>query len=73
MGHNLGSYQGCTKYIPSHMRPFLFEYNISVCFILALEEVRGHEFWAQLKMFIITFDLLAFILNNETVSGEMRS
>ena len=72
-GHNLGSYQGCTKYVPSHMRPFLFEYLISLCSIFTLEEVKGHEFWTHLKMCVITFDLLPFILNNGTVSGEMRS
>ena len=73
MGHNLWSYQGCTKYVPSHMRPFLFEYHISLCSILAHKEVRGHVFWTYLKMCVLTFDLRAFILYNGTVSGEMRS
>ena len=73
MGHNLRSYQGYTKYVPSHVRPFLFGYHIFLCSIFALKEVRGHEFWTHLKMYVITFDLLPFILNNETVSGEMSS
>ena len=54
------------------MRPFLFGCHISLCSIFALEEVRGHEFWTHLKMFMITFDLLPLILNNGTVNGEMR-
>ena len=73
MGHNLGSYQGFTQYVLSHMRPFLFGYHVSFCSIFGFKEVRGHEFWRHLKMCMITFDLLAFILNNGTVSGGMRS
>ena len=73
MGHNLGSNEGCTQYVPSHMRPFLFECHISFCYFFVVKEMRGHEFWRHLKMCIITFDLLPFILNNGTVSGEMRS
>ena len=65
-GHSLGSYEGFIQYVLSHMRPFLFGYHISLCSIFALE-VGGH-----LKL-CITFDLLAFILNNGTVSGQMRS
>ena len=41
--HNLGSYEGVTQYVRSHMRPFLFGYHISFCSIVAVEEVRGHE------------------------------
>ena len=70
---NPGSYESFTQYVLSHMRPFLFGYHISLCYIFALEEVRGHEFWMHLKMFILIFDLLPFIMNNETVDGEMRS
>ena len=73
MSHNLGSYECFTQYVLSDMRPFLFGYHISLCNFFALEEVRGHYFWAHLKMFIITFDLLPFLLNNETVDGKMRS
>ena len=73
MGHNLGLHEGCTQYVQIHMRPFLFECHISLCYIFVVEEVRGHEFWRHLKMCIVTFDLLPFILNNGTVSGEMRS
>ena len=73
MGHNLGSYQGCAKYVPSDMRSCLFEYHISLCSIFALKEVLGHYFWAHLKMFIVIFDLLVCILNNGTVNGKMRS
>ena len=70
---NLESYEGFTQYVLSHIRPFLFEYHISFCYIFALEEVRGHEFWTCLKMCILIFDLLPFILNNRTVNGEMGS
>ena len=73
MCNNLGSYEGCAQYVLSHMRPFLFECHISFCYIFAVEEVRGHEFRRHLKMCIVTFDLLAFTLNNGTVSGQMRS
>ena len=71
--HNLGSYEGVTQYVPSHMRPFLFGYHIFFCSIFAVEEVRGHEFWTHLKMCALIFDLLPLILNNGTVNGEMRS
>ena len=73
MDHNLGSYDCFTQYVPSDMRPFLFGYNISLWYFFPLVEVRGHYLWAHLKMFIITFDLLPFVLNNETVNGEMSS
>ena len=55
------------------MRPFLFGYRISFFSIFAVEEVRGHEFWAHLKMCALIFDLLPLILNNGTVNGEMRT
>ena len=71
--HDLGSYEGFIQFVPSHMRPFLFGYHIILCCIFALKEVRDRKFWTHLKMCVITFDLLAFILNNGTVSGEMRS
>ena len=70
---NLGSNESFTQHVLSHMRPFLFGYHISLCYIFALEEVRGHEFCMHLKMFILIFDLLPFMVNNETVDGEMRS
>ena len=72
-GHNMGSHEIFTQYVLSHMRPFLFGYHISLCYIFELKEVRGHEFWMHLKMFILIFNLLLFILNNETVDCEMRS
>ena len=72
-GHNLRSHEIFTQYILSHMRTFLFGYHISLCYIFGLKEVRGCEFWMHLKMFILIFDLLLFILNNETVDCEMRS
>ena len=71
--HNLESYEDFTQYVLSDMRPFLSECHISFYYYFLLEEMRGHEFWAHLKMFIIIFDLLAYILNNGTVNGEMRS
>ena len=72
-GHNAGSYEGFTQYVLSHRRPFLFGYHISLCYIFAVEEVRGHEFWTHLKMCVLIFDLLQFILNSGTVNDEMRS
>ena len=71
--HNLGSHESFTQYVLSHMRPFLFGYHISLCYNFELEEVRGHDFMMPLKMFILIFDQLLFILNNETVDCEMRS
>ena len=71
--HNLGSYEGFTQYVVSHMRPFLFGYHISFCYLFALKLVSGHDFWTHLKMCVIIFDLLPLILNNEIVSVEMRS
>ena len=72
-GHYEGSYESFTQYVLSHRRPFLFGCHISFCFIFALKEVRGHEFWTHLKMCVLIFDLLPLILNNGTVNGEMRS
>ena len=72
-GHNLGSNECFAQYVLSHRRPFLFECHISFCYIFAVGEVRGHEFWRHLKMCVTTFDLLQFILSNGIVSGEMRS
>ena len=69
--HNLRSYEGFTQYVRSHMRPFLFGYHISFCWIFALKVVRGYEFWTHLKMYVITFDLLPLTLNNGTGNGEM--
>ena len=73
IGHNLGSYEGFTQYVLSHMRPFLFGYHISFCCNFTLKLVRGHNFWTHLKMCTITFDLLSSILNNGTVNCEMGS
>ena len=73
MCHNEGSYQGCTQYVLSHMRPSLFGCHISLSSIFAFKEVRSHEFWRHLKMYRRIFDLLPLILNSGTVSGEMRS
>ena len=71
--YNLESYQDFAQYVPSHITPFLFGCHILFCYIFAVEEVRGHEFWTHLKMCIPRFDLLPFILNNGIVNGEMRS
>ena len=62
-----------TQYAPSHMRPFLFECHISLCYIFAVEEVRGHDFWTHLKMCVEIFDLLPLLWNSGTVNGKMRS
>ena len=70
---NLESYKGFTRYVPSHMRPFLFGCHIFFCDFFFLKEVRGYYFWPHLKTFIVIFDLLPVILNNGTVNGEMRS
>ena len=50
IGHDLGSYEGCVRYVPSHMRPFLFGCHISFCCFFALEVMRGHDFLTHLKM-----------------------
>ena len=71
--YNRGSYDCFTQYFPSHMIPFLFGYHISFCYIFAVKEARGHEFWTHLKMCVQIFDLLPFLLKNETVDGKMRS
>ena len=72
-GHNLGSYEDFTQYVPSHTRPFLFGYHISFCYFFALEVVRGHDFWKHPKMCWRIFDPLTKMLNNGTVSGKMGS
>ena len=72
-GDTIWSHDGFTQYDLSHIRPFLFGYHTSFCYIFAVKEVRGHEFWAHLKMFIVIFDLLPFMLNNGAGNGEMRS
>ena len=72
-GHDLGSYEGFTQYVLSHMKPFLFGCHISFCYFFALEVMRGHNFWTHLKMCIVIFDLLSPILENRAVSGEMGS
>ena len=70
---NLGSYEGFTWYVPSHMRPFLFGYHVSFCYFFALEVVRGHDFWPHLEMCQEQSDLLLLIFNNGTMSGEKGS
>ena len=71
--HNLEPYECFTQNVLSHMRSFLFRDHISFCCFFALKQVRHHNFWTHLKMCIVIFDLLPLILNNVTVSGEMRS
>ena len=73
IGHNLGSYEGFTLYVPSNMRPFLFECHISFCYFFALEVVRGHNFWTHLETCMELSDLLLLTLTNGTVCDEMRS
>ena len=70
---NVGSYGDFTWYVSSHMRPFLFGCHISFCCFLALELVRGHDFWTHLQTCPELVDLLPPILDNGTVSGEMGS
>ena len=72
-GHNLGSYESFTQYVPSHMRQFLFGYHISFCYFFALKVVRGHDFWTHLKICTELVDLFPPILDNGTVNGEMGS
>ena len=72
-GHNLGSYEGFTLYVPSNMRPFLFECHISFCYFFALEVVRDHNFWTHLETCTELFDLLLLTLTNGTVCDKMRS
>ena len=74
MGHNAMSHESFTQYVLTHTRPCLFGCDISFCSIFAHEEVRGHdECLTHLKMCMTTFDLLAFILNNGSVGGGVRS
>ena len=73
IGHDMGSYEGFTQYVPNHIRPFLFGCHISFCYFFALEMVRGHDFWTHLKMCVARFDPLPLILENGTVSDEMGS
>ena len=73
IGHDVGSYEGFTWYVPSDMRPFLFGCHISFCYFFALEVVRGHDFLTHLQMCMELVDLLPPILDNGTVSGEMGS
>ena len=72
-GHDRGLYEGFTQCVLSHMRPFLFGYHISFCWIFALEVVRGHNFWTHLTMCTKQSDLFPSILNNGTVNCEMES
>ena len=66
IGHNLGSHESFTLYVQSHMRPCFFEGHISLCYIFAVKEVKGHDFWTHLKMCIIIFNPLPLILNSGT-------
>ena len=36
---------GHIKILPGNMRPFLFWYHISFCWVFALEVMRGHDLW----------------------------
>ena len=69
---NLGSYEGFTQYVPSHMRPFLFGCHISFCDLIFTQRGEGSLFLGTFEN-IVMFDLLLFILNNGTVNGEMKS
>ena len=46
--HDMGSHEGFSWYVPSHMRPFSFGCHISFCLFFALEVTRGHDFWTHL-------------------------
>ena len=74
-GHNLGSHEGFTQYVPSHVRPFLFGYHISFYYFFALEVVRGLIFghiwkhvWSNLTYFI-NIEKLNCEWCNEVISG----
>ena len=71
-GHNLGSYQDFTQYVPNHMRPFLFGYHF-ILLHFCTQCSGGHDFWPHLEMCHKQSDPLLVILNNGTVGGEMRS
>ena len=71
--NNLESYEDFTRNVPSHMISFLFGCHISFCYFFALEVVRGHDFWPDLKMCPERSDLLPLICNNGTISGELGS
>ena len=62
--HDMGSHEGFSWYVPSHMRPFLFGCHISFCLFFALEVMRGHDFWTHLQTCMELVDLLPPILKS---------
>ena len=62
--HDMGSHEGFSWYVPSHMRPFSFGCHISFCLFFALEVMRGHDFWTHLQTCTELVDLLPPILES---------
>ena len=47
--HDLGSCEGFTYCVLSHMR-FFGGYHISFCYFFVLKLMRGHDFWVQFEL-----------------------
>ena len=62
--HDMGSHEGFSWYVLSHMRPFLFGCHISFCLSFALEVMRDHDFWTYLQTCTELVDLLPPILES---------
>ena len=62
--HDMGSHEGLSWYVLSHMRPFLFGCHISFCLFFALEVMRGHDLWTHLQTCPESVDLLPPILES---------
>ena len=62
--HDMGSHEGVSWYVPSHMKLFLFECHISFCLFFALKVMRGHDLWTHLQTCPESVDLLPPILES---------
>ena len=62
--HDMGSHEGFSWYVPSHMRTFLFGCHISFYWFFALEVMRGHDFWTHLQTCTELVDLLPHCVSN---------
>ena len=64
IGHDIGSHEGFSWYVLSHMRPFLFGCHISFYWFFALKVMRGHYFWTHLQMCPKLVELLPPLLES---------
>ena len=60
--HDMGSYEGFSWYVVSHMRPFLFGCHISFYLFFELEVMRSHDLWTHLQTCTESVDQLPPIL-----------